>query len=163
MVENPQGWDEIYLICPNSKVTATNQNDLVTKIRQLTFAHRFHFLHFILWIGKSAQFRPEEVQVFFKTKGPERTILTSDVVKLAGMPPGDYSYDGRDVVLTPEGMVKYPAQNVLAGAAAPIIKGVGILCVSPAVLWRMPSTKTSSAGASAFSSCSVSFSASWPR
>ena len=69
--------------------------------------------------------RPEEVQVFFKTKGPERTILTSDVTKLAGMPPGEYTYDDRAVVLTPEGMVKYPAQNVLAGAASPISKCVG--------------------------------------
>jgi N-acetylglucosamine-6-phosphate deacetylase len=69
--------------------------------------------------------RPEEVQVFYKIKGPERIILTSDVTKLAGMPPGEYSYDGRDVVLTPEGCIKFPAQNVLAGAASPISKGVG--------------------------------------
>lgn len=69
--------------------------------------------------------RPEEVQVFFKTKGVDRIVLTSDVTKLAGMPPGEYSYDGRDVVLTPEGCIKFPAQNVLAGAASPISKGVG--------------------------------------
>ncbi|KPL13935.1 MAG: hypothetical protein AMS26_12545 [Bacteroides sp. SM23_62] len=68
---------------------------------------------------------PEEVQVFYKIKGPDRIILTSDVTKLAGMPPGEYSYDGRDVVLTPDGCIKYPAQNVLAGAASPISKGVG--------------------------------------
>ncbi len=69
--------------------------------------------------------RPEEVQVFYKVKGPERIILTSDVTKLAGMPPGEYNYDGRDVVLTSEGCIKFPAQNVLAGAASPINKGVG--------------------------------------
>jgi len=69
--------------------------------------------------------RPEEVQVFYKVKGPERTVLTSDMAKLAGMPPGEYSYDGRDVVLTPEGMIKFPAQNVLAGASLPISTGVG--------------------------------------
>ena len=69
--------------------------------------------------------RPEEVRVFYKAKGINNIILTSDVTKLAGMPPGEYSYDGRDVVLTPDGMVKFPAQNVLAGAAAPITKGVG--------------------------------------
>ena len=69
--------------------------------------------------------RPEEVQVFFKAKGVERIVLTSDVTKLAGMPPGLYNYDGREVVLTPDGMVKFPAQNVLAGAASPISKGVG--------------------------------------
>jgi len=69
--------------------------------------------------------RPEEVQVFYKAKGVERIVITSDVTKLAGMPPGEYSYDGRDVVLTPEGCIKFPAQNVLAGAASPISKGVG--------------------------------------
>jgi N-acetylglucosamine-6-phosphate deacetylase len=69
--------------------------------------------------------RPEEVKVFFRAKGSENLILTSDVTKLAGMPPGEYTYDGRTVELTPEGMVRYPAQNVLAGAASPITKGVG--------------------------------------
>lgn len=69
--------------------------------------------------------RPGEVQVFYKAKGPERIILTSDVTKLAGMPPGEYTYDERTVVLTPEGMIKYPSQNVLAGAASPISIGVG--------------------------------------
>jgi N-acetylglucosamine-6-phosphate deacetylase len=63
--------------------------------------------------------------VFYKAKGINNIILTSDVTKLAGMPPGEYSYDGRDVVLTPEGCIKFPAQNVLAGAASPISKGVG--------------------------------------
>jgi N-acetylglucosamine-6-phosphate deacetylase len=69
--------------------------------------------------------RPEEVQVFFKVKGSEKLILTSDVTKLAGMPPGEYTYDGRTVELTPDGMIRFPAQNVLAGAASPITKGVG--------------------------------------
>lgn len=69
--------------------------------------------------------RPEEVRVFYKVKGPERTVLTSDMAKLAGMPPGEYSYDNRVVVLTPEGMIKFPAQNVLAGASLPISVGVG--------------------------------------
>jgi N-acetylglucosamine-6-phosphate deacetylase len=69
--------------------------------------------------------RPEEVQVFFKVKGAENLVLTSDVTKLAGMPPGEYTYDGRTVELTPEGMIRFPAQNVLAGAASPITKGVG--------------------------------------
>lgn len=68
--------------------------------------------------------RPEEVQTFYKVKGPERVILTSDVTKLAGMPPGEYTWDEKTVVLTPEGVIRYPAQNVLAGAAAPLITGV---------------------------------------
>lgn len=69
--------------------------------------------------------RPEEVQVFYKVKGTNGIILTSDVTSLAGMPPGEYESKGRTVILTTDGMIKYPAQNVLAGSASPIIKGVG--------------------------------------
>lgn len=69
---------------------------------------------------------PEQVQVFYKVKGPERIIITSDVTRFAGMKPGQYQMgDGQTIELTPDGMIKYPAQNVLAGAASPITKGVG--------------------------------------
>ncbi len=69
--------------------------------------------------------RPEEVQVFYRVKGPEGIVLTSDVTRFAGMKPGLYTADGKTLELTPEGMIKYPAQNVLAGAASPVTKGVG--------------------------------------
>jgi len=68
--------------------------------------------------------RPEEVLTFYRVKGPHMTILTSDVTKLAGMPPGSYTWDGKEVVLKPEGYISLPAQNVLAGAAAPIGQSV---------------------------------------
>lgn len=68
--------------------------------------------------------RPEQVRVFYRTKGPGRILLTSDVTKLAGMPPGEYDYEGRKVVLTPQGMARLPEQDVLAGAALPITAGV---------------------------------------
>jgi N-acetylglucosamine-6-phosphate deacetylase len=66
----------------------------------------------------------EEVQTFYKVKGDELTILVSDAVDLAGLPPGEYTRWGGTVVLTPD-VVKFPAENVLAGAAAPISKCVG--------------------------------------
>ena len=69
--------------------------------------------------------QPEEVQTFWKAKGTERIILTSDITKLAGLPPGSYTWDGKEVVLTPEGMIKLPSQNVLAGASLPVSTGVG--------------------------------------
>ncbi len=67
---------------------------------------------------------PAEIQVFFKTKGRDNLILTSDVVHLAGMPPGEYRRNGQTVVLAPEGVVRLPAQNVLAGAASALDRGV---------------------------------------
>jgi N-acetylglucosamine-6-phosphate deacetylase len=69
--------------------------------------------------------RPEEVRVFHKVKGTAGIILTSDVTRYAGLKPGIYDADGKTIELTADGMIKYPAQNVLAGAASPITKGVG--------------------------------------
>ena len=67
---------------------------------------------------------PEEINVFYKTKGAGNIILTSDVVYLAGMDPGEYSYLGTDVLLTNSGMLMDIRHNCLAGASFPIIKGV---------------------------------------
>lgn len=66
----------------------------------------------------------EELQCFYKMKGIERTVLVSDALDLAGLPPGEYTRVERVVLLTPD-VVKYPAENVLAGAASPLV-----LCVS---------------------------------
>ena len=68
----------------------------------------------------------EEVKCFYNMKGVERTILVSDALDLAGLPPGEYIRGERVVLLTP-GVVKYPAENVLAGAASPITTGVSTL------------------------------------
>lgn len=69
---------------------------------------------------------PEEINVFYKVKGIENTIITSDVTSYAALPPGKYkTQTGETIELTPEGMLRYPAQNVLYGSASPITKGVG--------------------------------------
>lgn len=69
--------------------------------------------------------RDEEIAVFYKVKGPEKTIITSDVTGFAGLPPGNYkNEEGETIELTKEGMLRYPAQNVLYGSASPISKGV---------------------------------------
>ncbi len=66
----------------------------------------------------------DEVQTFYKVKGDELTILVSDAVDLAGLPLGEYNRWGGVVELTAD-VVKFPAENVLAGAASPISKCVG--------------------------------------
>ena len=60
----------------------------------------------------------DQLKCFYKMKGVERTILVSDALDLAGLPPGEYIRLERVVVLTE--VVKYPAENVLAGAASPL-------------------------------------------
>ena len=68
---------------------------------------------------------PEEVQVFYKVKGPHNIILTSDVTHLIGMTPGKYIFLGSEVVLTDEGLIENPVLNCLAGASMPLRTGVG--------------------------------------
>lgn len=68
----------------------------------------------------------EEVRSFYKAKGAEKTILVSDALDLAGLPPGEYERGGRTLLLTPN-VVKLPKENVLAGAASPISKCVGVV------------------------------------
>jgi len=65
----------------------------------------------------------EEVKSFYKVKGAERTILVSDALSFAGLPLGEYEKDGHRYLLTEE-VVKYPEENVLAGAVQPVSKCV---------------------------------------
>ncbi|HBL78220.1 MAG: hypothetical protein A2W90_16835 [Bacteroidetes bacterium GWF2_42_66] len=59
----------------------------------------------------------EEVQVFYKVKGVDRIVLVSDIVDLAGLPPGEYKKGDATLLLTPE-VVKYPAENEMNGMTA---------------------------------------------
>jgi N-acetylglucosamine-6-phosphate deacetylase len=77
-------------------------------------------------IGDGFHLLPEEIRVFYKVKGPDKTIITSDVTHYSGLAAGEYiTPEGDTIELTPEGMLRYPAQDVLYGSAAPITKGVG--------------------------------------
>ncbi len=76
-------------------------------------------------IGDGFHLNPEEIRTFFKVKGPGKTIITSDVTSYASLPPGKFlNVEGDTIELTSDGAVRYPAQNVLAGSASPVKKGV---------------------------------------
>jgi N-acetylglucosamine-6-phosphate deacetylase len=68
---------------------------------------------------------PDEIKVFYKVKGKNNIVLTSDVIYLSGMAPGKYSFLESEVVLTEEGMLLNADQSCLAGASFPLLKGVG--------------------------------------
>jgi len=69
---------------------------------------------------------PEEIRVFYKVKGADKIILTSDVTMFAGMPPGIYKNEAdEDIELAPDGLLHYPAQGVLYGSACPLNTGLG--------------------------------------
>lgn len=68
----------------------------------------------------------EEVRSFYKVKNFNNLILVSDALDLAGLPIGEYTRGERKLLLTPN-VVKLPEENVLAGAASPISKCVGVM------------------------------------
>lgn len=78
-------------------------------------------------IADGSHLTREEVRTFYKVKGAEGTILVSDALSFAGLPPGIYEKDGETYELTTE-VVKFPSQNVLAGAAMPISR-----CITNAI------------------------------
>ncbi len=63
----------------------------------------------------------EEVRTFYAVKGTEKTLLVSDALSFAGLPLGEYTKDGVSYLLT-EKVVKFPSENVLAGAVLPVSK-----------------------------------------
>ena len=66
----------------------------------------------------------EEIRVFHRVKGADKTIVTSDVVEFGGMAPGIYKvWDGSEIELTPEGKLMYPAEQVLYGGASALDRG----------------------------------------
>lgn len=78
-------------------------------------------------IADGSHLTKEEVRTFYKVKGAEKTILVSDALSFAGLPLGVYEKDGATYELTSE-VVKFPSENVLAGAAMPISR-----CISNAM------------------------------
>jgi len=75
-------------------------------------------------IADGSHLTRDEVRTFYKVKGPEQTILVSDALSFAGLPLGVYEKDGEIYELTSE-VVKFPSENVLAGAALPLSKCIG--------------------------------------
>ncbi len=67
---------------------------------------------------------PSVVKVFLRAKGVKRTILISDAMFAAGMPPGTYEFMGREVELGKEGVVRLVGTPFLAGSALPLWQAV---------------------------------------
>ncbi len=76
-------------------------------------------------IADGFHLNPDELSVFYKVKGSDNLLLISDITKLAGLPSGEYAWNGKKVLLTPEGKLRLPEQDVLAGASFSIRKGIG--------------------------------------
>ena len=61
---------------------------------------------------------PEVMQSMVRAKGVERSVLVSDALSIAGLPPGDYRmFDGSELTLQPSGRLELTGTPYLAGAA----------------------------------------------
>lgn len=67
---------------------------------------------------------PEVVKVFARAKDPDRCVLVSDAVWLAGQPPGTYQFLGGPVELTPGGKVRLAGTDYLAGSVLDLAAAV---------------------------------------
>jgi len=69
----------------------------------------------------------EVIQVFYKVKGADNIVITSDITSYAGMPPGEYKIKtGETIIKTPDGNLRFSGQEGgLYGSASPLTKGVG--------------------------------------
>lgn len=71
---------------------------------------------------------PAVVKCMVRAKTPERVILISDAVSVAGLPPGRYSTLGTEVELTTDGAVRLAGTPYLAGAALELPQAIVNTC-----------------------------------
>ncbi|MCS7238020.1 MAG: amidohydrolase family protein [Thermoguttaceae bacterium] len=73
-----------------------------------------------------------------RAKGPSRSVLISDLSGQAGQPPGVYRSPFCDVEILPDGRLVVPGQReYLAGASAPLLRGVAIARAYVGVDWAV--------------------------
>ena len=62
------------------------------------------------------------IKTVLRAKPPDKFIVVSDSVDLAGLPPGDYEFIGRKVTLAPSGRISFSGTPYLAGSSANMIQ-----------------------------------------
>ena len=67
---------------------------------------------------------PAALKLFVRAKGPERVVLTSDCVHIAGLKPGAYEMAGQPVELLPTGRICLSGTDMLAGSSLMLLQGV---------------------------------------
>lgn len=82
------------------------------------------------FIADGQHLPPYVVKNFIRAKGGARSILVTDAVPPAGMPPGVYRYGRVEVEAKPGGLICLPGTPYLFGAATPLED-----CVANAVAW----------------------------
>ncbi len=64
------------------------------------------------------------LKTFVRAKGPERVVLTSDCIHLAGVEAGHYRFAGSPVEVKPSGRICLEGTELLAGSSLSLLQGV---------------------------------------
>ncbi|MGI6088179.1 MAG: N-acetylglucosamine-6-phosphate deacetylase [Kiritimatiellia bacterium] len=88
------------------------------------------------------QHLPEDfIRVALRAKTLNKFAVVSDATDLAGMPPGNYQFQGHDVVLEPNGRIGFAGTPYLAGSSATMLQCMNNLAalnvLSEAELWQV--------------------------
>jgi N-acetylglucosamine-6-phosphate deacetylase len=69
------------------------------------------------------------IRVFYKVKGADKIVITSDITHYAGLPPGEYRIKtGETIIKTPEGQLRFSGQEGgQYGSGVTLPKAVGNL------------------------------------
>jgi N-acetylglucosamine-6-phosphate deacetylase len=66
-------------------------------------------------IADTIHVHPTVMQILYACKGPDRVVLITDAVRVAGLPDGEYQKDDKGVVIVRDGAVRLP-DGTLAGS-----------------------------------------------
>ncbi|MCC6795349.1 MAG: amidohydrolase family protein [Candidatus Hydrogenedentes bacterium] len=67
---------------------------------------------------------PPLLKTIARVKGPDRLMITSDAVHIAGLKPGRYDFGGIPVELLKTGRIQLSGTDLLAGSATTLLQGV---------------------------------------
>lgn len=67
---------------------------------------------------------PSVLKVFYRAKGPEQTLLVSDVGPMGGQDPGEYKWGAINVEVHPDGHLGLAGTDFLAGAGHLLDRGI---------------------------------------
>ncbi len=70
---------------------------------------------------------PSFLKTVIRTKGIEKSIVTSDASPVAGLPPGRYHTLGNDVLLEPSGLLHNPEAGHMVGSSATMLECINHL------------------------------------
>lgn len=80
-----------------------------------------------LFITDGSHLPEEMVRVCLRAKGPEKFIVTSDMIHLTGLEPGEYDFHGVPVILEEEGYVHRKGVTQHAGSARTMLECMNFL------------------------------------